>query len=206
MSRTSKILVTFSVVLLGFLPPLSAQTRDVAESPPDQVPPPLRGLQASSPLPGLADKLRLFGQFVGDWEYEEWAVNPDGSKQTPNQCEWHWGWILNGRAVQDVWIVHPNGKPDAAPVEHGTTILVYDPKIDAWHCAWVGPVKNNFVTFIARRVGKEIVLETPNDQRRMGQWIFSDITSNSFHWRGQGSSDGGKRWHIFQEMNVRRKK
>jgi hypothetical protein len=207
MSRTSKILPAFSAVLLGFLSPLSAQTRDAAKSPPDQPPPPLKGLQASGPLQGLGDKLRLFGQFVDDWECEEWAVNADGSKQIPNQCEWHWSWILDGRAVQDVWIVHPNGgKPDAPPVEHGTTIRVYDPKIDAWHCFWIGPVKNNFVALTAKQIGKEIVLETGNDQGRVGQWIFSDITRDAFHWRGQGSSDGGKTWHVLQEMNVRRKK
>src|SRR6266699_2325914 len=119
---------------------------------------PLQGLHASGPLQSLADKLRLFGQFVGDWDCEEWAVNPDGSKQSSNQCEWHWGWILGGRAVQDVWIVHPKGKPDTQPVEHGTTIRVYDPKLDAWHCVWIGPIKNNFVTFTAKQVRKEIVL------------------------------------------------
>src|SRR6266487_2199343 len=50
MSRPSKILAAFSVVLLGLLPRLSTQTRDAAESPPDQVPPPLKRLQASSSL------------------------------------------------------------------------------------------------------------------------------------------------------------
>ena len=111
------------------------------------------------------------------------------------------------RAVQDVWIVHPDdNNSDAHVIEHGTTIRVYDPKIDEWHCAWIGPVKNNFVTFIAKQIGKEILLETANDQGRVGQWIFSETTPNSFHWRGQGSSDGGKTWRVFQEMNVRRRK
>lgn len=120
---------------------------------------------------------------------------------------WRWGWILEGRAIQDVWIVHPNSnRPDATPVEYGTTVRVYDPKIDAWHCVWVGPIKNNLGVFTARQVGKEIVLETASDQGRVGQWIFSDITEKSFRWRAQGSGDGGKTWHVIQEITVRRKR
>src|SRR5260370_18820052 len=133
----------------------------------------ITGRESQKPYAGIEDKM-LFGQFVGDWNCEVWDVNRDGSKQAPNKCEWHWGWILDGRAVQDVWIVHPDdNKSDAHLIEHGTTIRVYDPKIDEWHCVWIGPVKNNFVAFIAKQIGKEIVLETANDHGRVGQWIFS---------------------------------
>jgi hypothetical protein len=162
----------------------------------------IKGLEAKAPAADLADKLMLFGQFVDNWECDVVAILPDGSKQT-NKCEWNWGWILGGRAIQDVYMIYSNDEKPGAPfVEYGTTLRVYDTTIDAWHVIYAGPIHNNLTILTARKKGDEIVLETGNDNGRMGQWIFSEITKNSFHWRAQGSSDGGKTWHVIQEMQV----
>jgi hypothetical protein len=53
--------------------------------------------------PDYADKLMFFGKFVGDWEFDMTATKPDGS-QVDGKGEWYFGWVLNGRALQDVWI------------------------------------------------------------------------------------------------------
>jgi len=37
------------------------------------------------------------------------------------------------------------------------------------------------------------------------QWIFSDITANTFRWRGMTSKDGGKIWYMEQEMFATRR-
>ena len=42
----------------------------------------LRGLVADGPAADRADKLRLFGQFVGDWEADFNVYGPDGTVQT----------------------------------------------------------------------------------------------------------------------------
>lgn len=165
----------------------------------------LKALEASGPYPLLREKLKLFGQFVGDWRCTVVTVNPDGSKQPPNKCEWHWGWILGGRGIQDVWIV-PSADAGANPIEFGTTVRIYDSRQDVWHCVFLGAIKNNVVVLTARQVGTEIVLETANDQGRVGQWIFSEITEKSFQWRSQVSFDNGKTWHIGQEMSVWRER
>jgi hypothetical protein len=57
----------------------------------------IRGLNSSGPNPALAEKLNVFGQFIGDWECEVVSVEPDG-KRVKSQAEWHFGWILDGRA------------------------------------------------------------------------------------------------------------
>ena len=67
-----------------------------------------------------ADKLMLFGQFVGDWEFDLIEIRPDGTKVNA-KGEWHFGWVLEGRAVQDVWIVH-SLKPGGTAAEYGTTV------------------------------------------------------------------------------------
>ena len=83
-------------------------------------------------------------------------------------------------------------KPRLKTVECGTTVRFYDSKIDAWHIVWVGPVRGNLLTFIARRVGDEIVLEGKDDSGAPIRWIFSKITQQSFHCWGEISTDNGK--------------
>jgi hypothetical protein len=166
----------------------------------------LGALFSEAPHEALADKLRLFGQFVGDWEFDFAGFTSDGSHQI-GVGEWHFRWVLGGRAVQDVWIIpkrSERSKPNAPKGEYGTTLRFYDPNIDAWRVAWVGPVNQNVLTFIAKQTEDEIVMEGADKDGSPLRWIFSDIRTNSFFWRGVVSTDGGRRWRLQQSMSVRR--
>ena len=55
-----------------------------------------------------ADKLGLFGQFVGSWTLEWAGRDADGNPATMTG-ELHFGCVLGGRAVQDIWIVPGRG-------------------------------------------------------------------------------------------------
>jgi hypothetical protein len=176
----------------------------------------IQGLHALGPDPALAQKLKLFGQFVGDWECEVVSVGADG-KRTKGQAEWHFGWILDGVAIQDVWIARDDVSKANAPIsEWGTTVRLYDLKSDVWRVVWAGPRRGSLLAFVARQSGAEIVMEVDyvQDLPRMnppdgppihrGQWIFDDIKPNSFHWRSVISHDGGKTWQLQSEMFVHR--
>ena len=166
----------------------------------------LQGLNASHPAADRADKLTLFGQFVGDWEFDYVGYGRDGTK-FKGKGEWHFGWVLEGRAVQDVWIVPRRGERDkASPVrsDYGTAIRFYDPEIDAWRVVYVSPLQGDLATFVARKVGDEIVLEGHDPEGSPMRWIFSEITEESFRWRRVVSADGGKTWRLHKEMRVRR--
>jgi hypothetical protein len=94
-------------------------------------------LHAEKPAADRADKLQLYGRFIGDWETKVIAHAPDGARHE-GSGEIHFGWILEGRAIQDVWMIprlaeRPNAPPfPVAGNWFGTTIRVYDPTIDAW--------------------------------------------------------------------------
>src|SRR5262245_11092448 len=70
-----------------------------------------QALCASGPK-AYPDKLMLYGQFVGDWEADANWFLPDG---TARQHKWeiHFDWVLEGRAIQDVWITPPRHGPDS---------------------------------------------------------------------------------------------
>lgn len=168
--------------------------------------PMLEGLIATGPSNEHTDKLMLFGQFVGNWEADFTVHNPDGTTQT-EKAEWQWGWILEGRAIQDVWIVPrrvDRARSKFNRYDYGTAIRSYDPKLDLWRIVWVSPPNKELMTFVAQQIGNEIVLEGVGMDGAPMRWIFSEVTVNSYHWRRMHSRDGGKTWTVRKEMKVRR--
>src|SRR2546422_658028 len=74
------------------------------------------GLGAEGPFPDFKEKLALFGQFVGDWVIEEARYPRPHGLELRSQGEIHFGWILDGRAVQDVFMTRDPDTGRAVPV------------------------------------------------------------------------------------------
>ena len=166
-------------------------------------------LHAAGPAPDRAEKLDLYGRLIGDWAAEITAYAGDG-KAHSGQGEVHFGWILEGRAVQDVWMIprRQERKPGAPvmPVAgnwYGTTLRIYDPALDAWRIYWIDPATNSFRQQIGRRQGDDIVQEGKTDSGARSRWSFTEITPDSFRWLGESSSDG-KAWRLVVEVKAHR--
>jgi hypothetical protein len=162
----------------------------------------VKGLVSDGPYSEFKDKLMLFGQFVGDWDIVGVRSPSPGGVAFREEGEVHFGWILDGRAVQDVWMTYDRVSKKVIPV--GTTVRVYDPSIGAWRSTWISALRCTVQTFIARKVGEEIVLEGRTEDGNPERWIFSEIKSDSFRWHSEETRDGGKTWLLTEEMNIRR--
>jgi hypothetical protein len=164
----------------------------------------IEALRASGPDPDLAERLVLFGQFVGAWDVDIANYGQNGVK-TEIQGEWHFGWALEGRAVMDVWIAPRRSSRGASTGgEYGVSVRIFDPCLDAWRSTWIGPARGVVKPFIARAMGSEIVLEGRFADDRLERWIFSDIAATHFRWRYIASTDDGATWTTVQEMAARR--
>lgn len=164
-------------------------------------------LLADRPAPRVAGESDIFAPMLGSWDLEVIYYNPDGSVKRRTPGEWHFARVLEGRAIQDVWIVppRPQRQPlEPPPGEYGVTLRFYDPRIEAWRSTWHGPVHGIVWPFIARRVDGEIVLERIGEDGELTHWVFGDIRPSSFEWRSQSSRDGGHTWRIDQIMHARR--
>jgi len=168
----------------------------------------LDALGADGPAPDRAGKMDLYGRFVGSWDLDVRQFSGD-RRERRRAGEWHFGWALEGRAVQDVWIVPKRGelrRGDAAANvnSYGTTLRVYDPDIDAWRIQWTEPVTRNFLQMIGRAEGTDIVQLGTRSDGQMLRWSFLEITPDSFLWRGEISADNGATWRTNTEFTAKR--
>jgi hypothetical protein len=131
------------------------------------------------------------------------ALAADGTR-SQHRGEWHFGWVLEGRAIQDVLISPPRGSSQPT-FEYGTTLRFYDPDTGTWQLTWITPVQRAVRRLIARPVGDEIVLEGREPSGRLLRWTFSQITPSTFTWRGFISDDNGATWHQNEEMRLQRR-
>ncbi|MDH2901599.1 MAG: hypothetical protein PXY39_11575 [archaeon] len=163
----------------------------------------IQGLASEGPNSEFKEKLMLFGQFVGDWDILECRYLQTDGTWANQRGELHWRWILDGRALQDVWGTIDEETHNFIP--DGTTVRFYNPKIDAWQSTWISPTQEVVKTFIGRQLGNEIVLEGKSTEGCPVKWIFSEITPSSFRWRSEETRDEGKTWVLKEEMRIHRR-
>ncbi len=163
----------------------------------------IKALPAPGPHPSLESQARLFDRFVGTWDFDCTLWAADGSV-TRFPGEWIFGWVLDGRAMQDVWIGHlKSRRPGERGV--GTSVRFYDAQAGLWRVVWVAPRSGNVLTLKGGAQGERIVLEGPDRDGSALRWSFNEIQADSFLWRGETSADGGQTWRVEQEMRLRRR-
>lgn len=163
--------------------------------------PMLRALHAGGPAADRAARMALYGQFLGSWSGTR-VVHEGGGARRELLAEVHFDYVLQGRAVQDVWIAR--SRDTGEPVMYGTTLRVYDPRADHWHINWFDPITQASMRMVGRKVGDDIVQESRAEDGRLVQWMFTEITVDSFHWIARDDSGDGSGWTVRVEFFLRR--
>jgi hypothetical protein len=81
--------------------------------------------------PELADAASLYRGLVGRWDVDVIDIEDDGTRRT-SRGEWHFGWALEGHAIQDVFIVPARPERSEADTSrrgnrYGTTVRFLRP-------------------------------------------------------------------------------
>ena len=164
-------------------------------------------LAAVGRSPEIPEAMDLYGFLVGSWELDVIAHDDDGNV-LHSMGEAHCAWVLEGRAVQDVFINPSRAErgPDSPKFANwfGTTIRIYDPSIKAWRVNWFNPHDGVRAELIGRRRGEHIVQEGKFPDGTPIRWTFSEISNDSFYWRGERLEPDGKSWWLQVEFWGRR--
>jgi hypothetical protein len=160
-------------------------------------------LLAPGPHPSLGKHAETYGRFIGSWvgEYED---HMEDGRIESGSMEVHFFWVLEGLAVQDVWIApKPRGNASHTRDTYGTTVRVFDPAAQLWRVVWLNPKKNVRYDLVGQQVGDEVIQLGVHGDRQT-KWLFTQITASSFVWRGYVMDKDGESWRLHTEFRLRR--
>jgi hypothetical protein len=165
-------------------------------------------LPASGRSPEIPESADAYGWLVGSWELEVLRYRGVDLSSQKIKGEAHFGWVLEGRAIQDVWIMpcSSDRKPDTDRTNnmYGTTLRVWDSGIQAWRIRWINPVSGHEERQTGRKIGNEIVQIGARLDGTPTRWRFTEITPDSFRWLGEALEPDGKTWKLEGEFRARR--
>jgi len=167
-------------------------------------------LAAPGRSPEIPESADVYGWLVGSWDLKIRHYRAVDVSDRGLEGEVHFGWVLEGRAIQDVWIMprRPERTPgtDKANNMFGTTLRVWDPAIQAWRITWINPVRGHREEQIGRRIGEEIVQIGARADGTPTRWRYTEMTADSFRWIGEILQPDGKTWKLEGEFLARRVK
>src|SRR5437868_13828635 len=106
----------------------------------------LAALSAPARTADIAADDDLYGWLIGSWDMDVVHYRVD-LRHAPRHGEIHFGWVLEGRAVQDVWIMPPRNGPtggrqagDADLARYGTTLRIWDAALRVCCVPYVTPL------------------------------------------------------------------
>lgn len=139
-------------------------------------------------------QMDLYAFLVGRWTFDA-TVHLTGGGVHRGRGEIHADWVLEGRAIQDVWIL-----PE---IFYGTTLRVYAPQEEAWRIIWSDPLRQYYSRQWGRARGADIVQEGTDESGTRVRWSFNERRDDSFLWLGESSTDGSS-WALKAEFRARR--
>lgn len=135
----------------------------------------------------IPEEYNYFDKLIGSWQID--YVDTNISHMIKG--EWHFAWILEGMAIQDVIIL-----PD---YEYGTSLRIYNPNTHIWDVAY--GYTGKIIRLEAVKQNDKIVLTFIDDERR--KWVFVKIEDDYFHWQNVTIENDGE-WHINAEIYAKR--
>lgn len=166
-------------------------------------------LRAPAPHASLSGPRDVYAPLLGAWDARVVDHLSDGAEREQS-AEIHFMRVLEGRAIQDVWIVPARAARSGAVsstegARYGTTLRVYDPELDVWRITWWNPLTGVECRLVGGRAGSQLVHTGIDADGRPIRWSFVELGPDSFHWRGECSRDGGKSWVCETEYFARRR-
>lgn len=166
-------------------------------------------LAAPDRSPDIPESADVYGWLCGSWHLDVLRYRGVDVAARGLKGEVHAARVLEGRAVQDVWIMPRREDREADPVRtmnmYGTTLRSWDASIQAWRIAWTNPVTGHREEQVGRRNGADILQEGTRADGTKTRWTFTEITADAFHWRGEALYPDQPAWTLEAEFLATRR-
>jgi hypothetical protein len=165
-------------------------------------------LAAPGRSPEIPERSDVYGWLIGSWDLDVLHYRTIDVSGQRIKAEAHFGWVLEGRAVQDVWIMPRRSERgvglDKTSDMYGMTLRVWDSSIQAWRITWINPVTGHREEQVGRWSGKDVVQVGARSDGTPTRWMFTEIAPDSFHWTGEALQPDGKTWKLEGEFRAKR--
>jgi hypothetical protein len=167
-------------------------------------------LAAPGRSPDVPESADVYGWLCGSWDLDVLHYRGLNIAAQGLRGEVHAARVLEGRAVQDVWIMprreDRRADSDRMTNMYGTTLRSWDASIQAWRIAWTNPVHGHREEQIGSWDGTNILQEGTRADGTKTRWTFTEITADSFHWRGEALYPGKQAWMLEGEFLAKRRR
>ena len=157
--------------------------------------------------PEIPESEDVYGWLIGSWQLDVFDYHPDGTERK-SSGEVHFAWVLEGRAIQDTFIIPQRSERrlglSKAGNRYGTTLRVWDPSIQAWRVTWSNPVNGTRDELIGRRIASDIIQIGRHADGTPIRWNFREVTTDSFRWTGEALQPDGNTWKLETELRAKR--
>lgn len=169
----------------------------------------ISALISDEPSADIEENERVYDQLIGSWDVKAIDYLEDGLK-LEQDGEWIFSRVLEGRAVQDIFIVPKRSQRTTEMPKpynrYGFTLRMYDYNSRKWNIYWSNPLSGIHNHLSGTWVGKDIVQTGKDAKGNLMRWSLREIKPESFHWLGEISDDEGKNWKLSAEFFCTRKK
>lgn len=143
------------------------------------------------------NRMSRFGRLVGRWNVHSRRMDEETGHWHESDFVWVVGFILDGKAVQDVALV----ATDDGYSTIATAVRVYDREMGAWRVSYFEPERGEYAHLVATAHKRDGIRQdgTRNDGLLI-RWNFSKITDHSYRWESFVSEDEGTTW-VLNEHN-----
>ena len=167
-------------------------------------------LAAPTRSPEIPESADVYGWLCGSWYLDVLCYRGVNVADRGLRGEVYAARVLEGRAVQDVWIMprHDERRPDSDDRTmnmYGTTLRSWDAATQSWRIAWTNPVRGHHEEQVGRWNGRDILQEGTRPDGTRTRWTFTDITSDGFHWRGEALYPNQSTWTLEAEFVAKRR-
>ena len=138
-----------------------------------------------------------FGQYLGDWDMQDWQLSSDGTSWDKMQgARWIFSCVGDGVAVQDFWMPAEGG--------FGTNLRMYNPATESWDVAWTAANLPGMTHINAKAHddGKIVMHYVSPPQTPMRRITFFPATQTGWDWLLEISSDEGETWQGVYKMTA----
>ena len=175
-----------------------------AGSAPDSKPVPdiISALGAAGPHASLGGQSKVIEQLVGTCDVEYRDIQKDGQEKR-RSGQFIVAWVLDGRAIEDVWIVDPSeGRPER---EVYTAMQYFDSKTHTWPMVFIDPEHASTAKFTGgATLDGRLNLLTSDLGRPQNRWSFTAAGPDRLVFRDEYSNDGGETWKLLSEDHLKR--